>query len=221
MPDPSSTRPRRAKGSWIPRLTGLGIVVVLAAGGLTAYLASQHPAPSPRRHRPAALSSKIVRAQTVGIIDFGPDDDGDPFANDPDDHPLMLEPTRTGLEFATISRAEMTNGTPLWTANLMGDGSEIFIYTPNGLCLAAGRQAGQVVLARCNLGLGQRWRARHAVTVLGQAIAAYANAETGGCLTAPAPAPEKVNKSRPGPARLAACGPARDKTQEIAFWWSA
>ncbi len=221
MPDPLSTRRRRARGSWIPRLTGLGVVVVLAAGGLTAYLVSQHPAPQPPHHRPPALSSKIVRAQTVGIIDFGPDDNGAPFVNNPDDHPLMLEPTRRGLEFATVSRAELANGTPLWTANQMGDGSEIFIYIPNGRCLAAGVRAGQVQLAKCNLGLGQRWRARHATAVLGQAIAAYANAQTGGCLTAPPPEPEKVNKPNPGPARLAACGPARDRTQEIAFWWSA
>jgi len=214
-------RPRRAKGSWTLRLAGVGVVVVLAAGGLTYYLGSQHPAPSKRHHQRAALSSRVVKAQTVGIIDFGPDDDGDAFANDTDDHPLMLRPARSGrLVFAVIPPSVRANGTPKWTANQMGDGSEIFIYTPTGRCLTAGQSAGTVLLARCNLSRSQRWQPVHAGTVLGQAVAAYANALTHGCLTAPPPKGEH-GSANPGPAILTPCGPARDKKQEIAFWWSA
>jgi|GEM_PF-792436 len=221
MPGSSSIRPHRAKGSWIPRLAGVGVVVVLTAGGVGFYLSSQHPAPAPARKQHAALSSKVVKAQTVGIVDFGPDDDKDAFNHDPDDHPLMLRPTSAGLDFVVISTFELASGTPLWTANQMADGSEIFIYTPTGRCLAAARGSRSVTLTRCNLGLSQRWRPLHATVTLGQAIAAYANELTGDCLTAPPPPASDHGPASPGPATMAACGPARDKTQEIAFWWSA
>jgi hypothetical protein len=213
-----TTRPHRARGSWLPRLAGLGVVVVLAAGSLAVYLGAHHPVPLRMHpHQHAALSSKVVKAQTVGVIDFGPDDDGDAFQDDPDDHPLMLLPTRRGLWFVTISRAELHDGTPLWTANQMADGSEIFIYEPNGKCLSSA-SPGQVALARCDLSRSQRWRPLNAATTLGQAVSAYASTETGQCLTAP-PAPAENHPADPGPASVAPCGRARDKTQEIAFWW--
>jgi len=225
MPGSSSVRPPRAKGSWAPRLAGIGVVAVLTVGGLGIYLGSQHhPAAHPgkavRRHRPA-LSSKVVAEQTVGIIDFGPDDDGDSFIHDPDDHPLQLQPTSSGVRWVVITHAELASGTPLWTANQMSDGTEIFVYTPDGRCLSAGRGAKPVALSRCTLGIGQRWRPEHATTALGQAIAAYANERTGGCLTAPPPPAKDHSPADPGPATLAPCGQARDKRQEVAFWWSA
>jgi hypothetical protein len=212
-------RPRRAKGSWIPRLAGIGMAAALAGGGLAFYLNTQHPAQGAPRHPPASLSSRVIKAQAVGIIDFGPDDDKDAFGKDPDDHPLMLKPTSAGMEFVTISAAQLTGGMPTWTANQMGDGNEIFIYTPTGRCLAAAPLSRQLILAHCDLMRNQRWRPVHAEVVLGQAIAAYANDATGSCLTAPPPNPER-GPPNPGAAILAPCGVARDRTQEIAFWWS-
>jgi hypothetical protein len=212
--------PRRARGSRIPRLTGVAIVVVVAAGGLTAYLASHHaPAPRAARHH-AALSSKVLKAESVGVIDFGPDDDGDAFQHDADDHPLMLQPTRSGLYFVTISRSELSHGNPLWTVNQMGDHSVIFVYAPSGRCLTAARSSHLVRLERCNLKPSQRWRATNPLTELGQAFAAYASELTGDCLTAPQPPTEK-EPANPGRALLTPCGPVRDKRQEIAFWWDA
>lgn len=219
MPGPLSMRPHRTKGSWIPRLAGVGVVVVLTGGGLAAYLGSAHQA-APAHHRHAALSARVLKAQTVGLIGFGPDDDRDQFANDPDDHPLKLQPVSGGLAFVTISSAELAAGVPMWTANQMADGSDIFIYVPTGKCLNAAHDTGAVTLAHCTLKLSQRWRPLHARTELGQAFAAYANEMTGDCLTAPAPNPGR-GPANPGPATLTRCGPARDKTQEIAFWWSA
>ncbi len=221
MPGSSGLRPRRAKGSWIPRLAGIGVAAVLAAGGLAFYLGSQHPVPRPPRHhhhRPISLSSKVVKAQTVGIIAFGADDDRDAFGKDPDDHPLMLQPTKAGLEFVAIPASQMANGTPQWTANQMGDGSEIFIYTPTGRCLTA-TAFSQLTLSHCNLTRSQRWRPVRALTVLGQAVSAFANEAAGSCLTAPPPNTER-GPANPGAATLAPCGPTRDRTQEIAFWWS-
>jgi hypothetical protein len=218
MSGPLSISPHRTKGSWIPRLTGAGAVVVLAAGGLTAYLSTHHQATVHSRH--PVLSSKVLSAQTVGLIDFGPDDDGNRFQNDRDDHPLMLKPTRAGLYFVTISAAQRHDGTPLWTANQMADGTEIFIYVPTGQCLTAVSGSGSVQLAHCDLQASQRWRAVNAMTELGQPFAAYSSELTGNCLTAP-PAPSGHEPANPGPAKMAPCGQPRDKSQEIAFWWSA
>jgi len=211
MPGPLSARPHRTKGSWVPRLAGVGVIVVLAAGGLIAYLATADHAAPPHRHHHAVLSSKVLKVQTVGIIDFGPDDDHDPFAHDADDHPLMLRPTRAGITFEAIPASVLASGVPVWTADQMADGSEIFIYTPTGQCLTA--HHGGLRLSHCDLSLSQRWRPLDEATSLGQTFAKYASAQTGRCLTAPA--------KDPGLATLADCGPARLKTQEIAFWWNA
>jgi len=212
MPGPLSARPHRTEGSWVPRLAGVGVIVVLAAGGLIAYVVTAHHAGPPSRHRHAVLSSKVLKVQTVGIIDFGPDDDRDAFAHDADDHPLMLRPTRGGLSFVAIPAAELASGVPVWTADQMADGREIFIYAPTGQCLAV-RRGGLLRLSHCDLSLSQRWRPLDEAASLGQAFAKYASAQTGRCLTAPA--------KNPGPATLETCGPARLKTQEIAFWWNA
>lgn len=213
MPGPLSVRPRRTKGSWIPRLAGVAVVVVLAGTGLTVYLVSaRQPAPV-RRHHHAELSAKVLRMQTVGIIDFGPDDDHDQFGHDADDHPLMLRPTPQGPAFVAIPAAELAAGVPLWTADQMADGSEIFIYAATGQCLSAAPEPDRIRLAHCDLSLRQRWRPVDSATSLGQEFAKYANAKTGRCLTAPA--------KGPGLAMLRMCGPPRLKTQEIAFWWNA
>jgi hypothetical protein len=224
MPGPLSVRPHRTKGSWIPRLAGVGLVVVLAAGALAFYLSSVHhaaghakAAPPPRTH--PTLSTKVLRAQTVGLINFGPDDDADAFLNDADDHPLKLQPAGSALDFVPIPASELIAGVPLWTADQMADGTVIFIYNPTGQCLSAAASGHALLLVHCDLQLRQRWRPVHPMTELGQPFAAYANAQTGGCMTAatmPGPATPK-----PGPATLEACGPARTKPQEIAFWWSA
>jgi hypothetical protein len=201
-------------------MAGVGVVVVVAAGGLAYYLASQQP-PAPRHHHHehASLSARVVSQETVGLIDFGPDDDGDAFQHDADDHPLVLQPAQAGVDFVTISAAEMKGGTPLWTANDMSDGSVIFVYTPTGQCLTA--SGSRVRLAHCNLRLGQRWQPANATTTLGQAISAYANKRTGTCLTGPSGRSAEGKAAKSGPATLAACGPVRDRSQEIAFWWGS
>lgn len=201
-------------------MAGMGVVVVLSAGGLAVYLGSQHTPPPVHKHQHAALSAKVVKAQTVGVIAFGPDDDRDPFQHDRDDHPLMLQPAGHAMSFVTISDAELADGKPMWTANQMADGSEIFIWVPNGKCLTAARHSAQIQLTRCDLSRSQRWHPVNAQTRLGQAIAAYANAMTGMCLTAPRP-PGENKRATPGPAVQAKCGPVHDKKQEIAFWWGS
>lgn len=200
----------------------MAVVVVLTAGGLAVYLASgrNHSQPAPHRQH-LTLSARVLSSQTVGVIDFGPDDDRDAFANDPDDHPLQLQPVGASIRFVTISPAELSAGVPLWTANTMSDGTEIFIYIQSGLCLTAVHGGQAVALSHCTLQLSQRWRPTRVATTLGQPVAQYANAQTGDCLTAPLPPAHSHSPANPGPATLSACGPAGDKSQEIAFWWSA
>jgi hypothetical protein len=209
MAGPFAASPHRAKGSWGPRLAGVAAIVVIASGALGVYLSTTHAEHSARpgsRPRPP-LSGKVVSVQSVGVIDFGPYDVPDPVRND---HPLMLIQNGTSLDFIIVPASELQSGTPQWTADQMSDGSEIFIYVPTGKCLSP--DGAQLQLTRCNLGLAQRWRARNSQIVRRQAIAQYANAKTGACLTAPV---------KPGPAEVAPCGQPRTKTQEIAFWWSA
>jgi hypothetical protein len=214
MPGSFAASPHRAEGSRTPRLAGVAVGVVIAGGILGVYLSTAHAQHQvgPDRHRNPVLSGKVVADQTVGVIDFGPDDNGDAARNDPGDHPLMLVGQGTSVDFAAIPDSELSSGTPDWTADQMSGGTEIFIYVPTGKCLSPlGTQRLQ--LTHCDLGLAQRWQQLNQEMVLGQAIAQYANAQTGACLTAP--------PREPGPARLAPCGKARTRTQEIAFWWSA
>jgi hypothetical protein len=215
MPGSRAAPSHRAEGSWTPRLAGVAVVVVLAGGVLAIYLAtarqqSPAPAPKPSPHHGQAL--KVVKVQTIGVIDFGPDDNGDPGQANSSSHALMLLPKGHEIDFVSIPPAVVISGKAVWTANQMSDDSEIFIYVPSGKCLA-GTAAGHLNLTRCKPAADQRWRPVNSRIVKGQAINQYKNVETGECLTAPG--------SSPGQAFTTSCGPTGSKTQEIAFWWSA
>lgn len=219
MPGPDRARPLRARESWIPRLAGIGVVAVLAIGGLVAYLVTTHRPVTHQapRHDRSTLSSRVLKVQAAGIIDFGPVNDGDPFITGHDDQALMLQPSRSGLVFAPVPHAEIRAGVPVWTVDEMAGGADIFIYSATGQCLEAvpGRNAspGRLRLAHCDLGPSQRWQPQDSQVSLGQTFARYASRQTGRCLTAPA--------GHPGPATLQACGSPIPKTQQIAFWWTA
>jgi len=214
MPGRYAASPHRAKGSWAPRIAGAAVVVVVVGGALAFYLGTAHSRDSaiylPRHH--PGLPVKVVSVQTVGLIDFGPLDDGDAWQSpDSQDQAMRLLMKGGSLNFVRVPNSEINTGTPEWTADQTSDGGEIFIYVRTGQCLAA-TSSGELRLSHCDLGLAQRWRPVHSVVVLGEPIAQYANVANNGCLTA---------GPRPGLAMLAACGPSRTREQEIAFWWSA
>jgi hypothetical protein len=152
-----------------------------------------------------------MKVQTIGVIDFGPVENGDPGQGDASSHALMLLPQGHGIDFVTIPHADLISGKAVWTANQLSDNSEVFIYVPNGKCLADPPR-GRLTLTHCNLAPDQRWQPLHQQVVQNQVIALYQNAETSKCLTAP---------DGPGLATTTSCGPADSKTQQIAFWWSA
>ena len=65
MPGQRSTKGSRARGSWLSRLTGIAIVVVLASGGTAAYLLTVHPK---QVHPTKPLPTTVVSVQTVGLV---------------------------------------------------------------------------------------------------------------------------------------------------------
>jgi hypothetical protein len=222
MHGPHAAPSHRTKGSWTPRLAGIGVIVVLVGGVLAVYLGTAHgdgPG-APGHHRTPPLTSKVVSVQTVGLVEFGvyDDGDGDTWQNDTENHPMMLLTTGGTISFVPIPKAKIVSGSPEWTADQLTDGGDIFIYVPTGQCLTAA-PSGKLLLAHCDLATDQRWRTASSEVVLTEPIAQYANVSTGRCLTAP---------SSPGPALMTACaGPHSNphskhfKSQEIAFWWSA
>jgi hypothetical protein len=188
----------------------VGAVAVLALAGLVIYLATTHNQhqQTSRRNQHTPFSPRALNAQNVGIV-----------IGSREDHPLMLLLQAGRVRFVTIPASALAAptsggaGVPTWTDNQMADRTDIFIYTATGQCLGAGVEPASVLLSRCDLSLAQRWRPLDAAVALGQSFAKYANAKTGLCLTAP--------RMEPGPARLAKCGDPGQKTQEIAFWWTA
>ncbi|MHB1432349.1 MAG: hypothetical protein ACYCVZ_09585 [Streptosporangiaceae bacterium] len=228
MPDQFSGAARRAPGSWAPRLTGVGAAVLLAGAVLGIYLASTpsgHPgrAPAPVRakaagHRPATpRAPQVTKVESVGLVDFGPADDGDGWQRDRDDHPLMLRPRGSGVAFVVIPGAQLAAGPREWTVNELADGSDIFIDISTGDCLAA-TSGARLILAHCDLSASQRWRPVHQRSVAGQSVAGYASVSTGRCLAAGGLASRTATSAT---AVLARCGPAGTRSQELVLWWSA
>ncbi len=210
MPGQRHSAGPRSRGSWLARLAGISVVLLLAAGGVAVYLVEFHPAAA----RPAtSLPTQVLSRQTVGLI-------AQPSQQPSSGGQLLqlLGPRRT-LQFSPVARAQEQAGSPQWTANLMAGNSYIFIFLPSGDCLAAAGPARQPKLAleHCDLTAGQRWRrVRQAVVSQGHAFYQYANLGDGACLT------EAGGQSGPVyGAALETCLQSAPADQLIAFWWSS
>jgi hypothetical protein len=209
MPGQRRSAGKRARGSWLPRLTGLVVGILVAAAAVTAYVVAFHPATP---HRTPPLPSRVVSYQTVGLVTAATQ----PGATS--SQLLQLHSENGALDFSPVAQAQQTEGSPQWTADLMGGATYIFIYLPTGQCLSAAGSAGQpkLVLRHCNLGSAQRWRrAPAAVMTDGHAFYQYANMGDGDCLT--------QTGELPGPtfgASLSACATPQPANQLLAFWWS-
>src|SRR5215469_13496887 len=180
---------RRARGSRLSRLTGISVILVLAAGGAAAYLITVHPLGG---RPPAPLSTKVISNQTIGLVA----QDSQPGSS----QLLQLRGPRGEPQFSAITPAEEQTGSGQWTADEMGDGSYIFIFVPAGTCLTAASPA-TLGLRHCDLQPDQRWQRRGpAVLAQNHDFYQYANLSTRSCLT--------ETRSLPGPvwgARLATC----------------
>jgi hypothetical protein len=123
---------------------GTGFALLLAVAGVAAYLivGGTHD-----RKDAAVLPTRVIGTQAVAIVNTGPAG-----ANP---HPETLLASHSDLVFM----ADGPTGAQ-WTSDQMAGGTYIFIYLPDGLCLAAARAsppAPSLALEQCNLQAGQRW----------------------------------------------------------------
>jgi hypothetical protein len=212
MPGQRRTAGPRTRGSWLPRLAGLGVIAVLAGGGTAAYLVAFRPA---QPQAASTLPGKVESYQTVGLI-AEPAQGGGGHGGGA---LLQLLSADGKPEFTPVGLAQQLNGHPEWTADLMNGGAYIFIYLPTGQCLAASGRGHRAVLAvqRCDLGQRQRWRRLGSATIQGgHDFYQFANSGSGQCVAQVSP-----TGANPAGAGLTSCSPAHPASQLLAFWWTA
>jgi hypothetical protein len=175
MPGQRRTVGGRSRGSWLARLTGIGVIVVLAGGAVAGYLVTLHPLGA----HATTLSSRVVSAQTVGLV-------AETAQSGSSGQLVQLLGRRGTPRFSPVSQAEQQSGSGLWTADLMSGGSYIFIFLPSDSCLGSAGSTGRVrvVLQHCDLQASQRWRRLGAATLTqGDSFYRYANLANRSCLT--------------------------------------
>lgn len=210
MPGQRHTARPRTRGSRLPRLAGLGVIVVLAAGGAAIYVAGFHPA---AEKRPAPLPTRVASTETVGLV-------AEPAAaGGPAGAIMQLLTPQQRPAFSPVGISQQQQGQPEWIADVMTDGGYIFIYLPTSQCLASAgpRARPRLTAERCNLGSAQRWRRLGTgVLVDRHDFYQFANTSSGKCIT------QGSGSAAQGvTAGLAACDPARPASQLLAFWWTA
>lgn len=210
MPAQRHSAGPRSRGSWLARLAGISVVVLLAAGGVAAYLVKMHPAAV---RPPATLPTRVLSFQTVGLITQNAQQ-----AATAGQLLQLLGPQGT-VQFTPVAPAQVQAGSPQWTADLMAGNTYIFIFLPTGDCLAATGPAShpKLALRHCDLTAAQRWRrVREAVVSQGHDFYQYANLRSGACLTQ-----ASAQSGQAYGAALEACAPSAPASQLIAFWWSS
>jgi hypothetical protein len=201
------SRTGRTRGSWTPRIVGIGAVVLIAGGGSAAYVIGTQ---APAAPHPPQLPTRVQSVQTVGIVGQVPGDSGHGAA------PRLLTRSGGGLSFDPIPASELAAGNPEWTADTMAGGTLVFIYAPDGKCLASTgrRRAPALSVQRCDLGRDQRWRrVNGTVESGGHQYGQYRNLDSGRCL-----ATSGISGSL---AALVPCDPAAPTSQLVSFWWAA
>lgn len=196
-----STRSGRTRGSWTPRFAGISAAVLLAAGGVTAYLVAS-PAHASRGTQ--QLPTRVQSVQTVGIVAQASGKSSG----------ALLANSGLGLRFGAMTAADLAQGNPQWTADTMTGGTYVFIYVPDGLCLASTTQRRQpeLTLRRCDLQADQRWqRAGGSVQSDGHVYDQYRNLGSSRCLA--------VGAGQA--AGLAPCESTPSPRQLFSFWWAA
>jgi hypothetical protein len=166
----------RLRSPRLARLAGAGLVVLLAAAGVSAYLIVDHG------NGDAPLPTQVLGTQAIGLVNPGPA--GLAGASAPagtSQAAGSLLASRAGLTFSAAGQASAQ-----WTADQMAGGTYIFIYLTNGLCLGSPALPGTApVLQRCSLAAAQRWlRQDLTVSTGGTDYWQLRNAADGQCLTA-------------------------------------
>lgn len=201
MPRQHVARSGRTRGSWTPRLAGIGAALLIAGGGALAYVIVS-PAHASRGGGP--LPTRVVSVQTVGIV-----------ARAAGSSTRQLTDSPTGLRWVAMPPGG-EQGNSQWSADTMAGGTFVFIYAPTGQCLASVTHRHQIVLGlrRCDLGATQRWRRiSYAVQSQGHQYGQYRALGSGRCLTAAGGEAAAV--------ALEPCSRSRPAEQLISFWWTA
>lgn len=207
MPGQRRTVGGRSRGSWLARLAGIGVIVVLAGGAVTGYLVTQHPLA-----HDTTLSTRVISAQTVGLVARSTQSGSA-------GQLVQLLDRRGAPTFSLVSQAEQQSGSGQWTADLMSGGSYIFIFLPSDTCLGAASSAGRtkLVLQHCDLQASQRWqRLGSASPGQGHSFYRYANMADRSCLTEGSEQSGSV-----WAAGLSRCTTTTTTSQLVAFWWAA
>jgi hypothetical protein len=122
---------------------GTGFALLVAVAGVSAYLlvGGRHD-----RKDAAVLPTRVIGTQAVSIVNTGPAG-----ANP---RPETLLASHSDLVFMAAESAVAQ-----WTSDQMAGGTYIFIYLPDGLCLAAraSPRVPSLALEQCNLQASQRW----------------------------------------------------------------
>jgi Ricin-type beta-trefoil lectin domain-like len=209
MPGQRSAR-ARARGSWALRLAGIGLAVLLAGGGVVAYLVTE---PGQDAKHDAGPSVRVASVQTVGLASPGPAGQAGPGTA-----PELLLAGPRGLTFAPAKPTALPAGFPEWTADQMVGGGYVFIYTSTGRCLAV-TPARAAVLQRCDLSDRQRWtREYHSTDATGQNYWQLRNDADGRCLTVGSPVASSGGAAPGARLELQRCGTGGSWRQLIAFW---
>ena len=122
---------------------GTGFALLLAVAGVAAYLivGGTHDTKDA-----SVLPARVVGTQAVGIVGGAP--------SQANQGPEALLASHADLVFTSN-----VPGGVQWTADEMAGGTYIFIYLPDGLCLATtqAQHTAAVTLQHCDLQANQRW----------------------------------------------------------------
>lgn len=192
-------------------LAGIAAILLLAAGGATAYVLAFH---QPTTRRAIPLPSRAISVQSVGlVVTSGAAGTGDAKLLQ------LVAGHAASPEFSPLTAAQAAVGSPQWTADEMGGNTYIFIFLASDSCLTEVGPSRRPALAlqHCNLSTKQRWRRVNAsVIAAGHDYYQYANSSDGECLTMTGPQSDGDYGTG-----LAPCATAQPPSQLVGFWWSS
>lgn len=197
------------RGSLALRVGGTALVIVTAAA-VTSVLLLAHSGVQARKDSGAKLSRKVTSALTVGLYNPGP-------TTPQHQRPLrqMLDSQSGLLTFTAALDPGTQQALERWTADKMSDDSYIYIFVPSGKCLtASAHDLTAVFLAKCDLGVTQRWRrVQQGVLNTGLYYWELRSQLNGRCLTNPATL--QNNNAAQHAAQLQPCGKGQPPSQLI------
>jgi hypothetical protein len=199
----------RAPRAWVFGTAGLAAAAAASAVAVMLLTSNGSPAAS----RPAPLATNITGTQAVGLANPGLVPAGGTTAWTG----TLLAESPAGLAFTSSSKGETVLPSQQWQADQMGGGAYILVHTPDGRCLttvSTGHGAYAVVLARCHLGLNERWYHPYLGTDPGgRNYWQLRSAANGRCL-----AVGGTQSGRGVDVAMQACSPTMPWQQLIAFW---